>query len=177
MNHLSDELINRYIDNDAGLNELKAIDDHIKVCPECSQKLKAQRLVDSRLKRLETYQTPENFTLKFMDSLKTVSPAGVKKQDKNYLPRFIFALFGIIISGILVFVTYSVLSIENHGSFPGIADKAGEGAAAIFKAYIGLMKSQTVSVISGSVILLLFIGLYFTFESHRNFRNRLNNFK
>ncbi|MGE5497466.1 MAG: anti-sigma factor family protein [Syntrophothermus sp.] len=177
MIHLSDELIDKYIDNEAGLNELKAIDDHIKVCADCSHKLKAQKLVDSRLKRLDTFHAPGDFTLKFMDTLKSVSPAGIKKQQKNYLPRFIFAFLGLIIISILVFVTYSVVSMGNHGSLSGIADKAGEGAAAIFKAYIGLMKSQTVSVISGSVILLLFIGLYFTVESHRNFRNRLNNFK
>lgn len=177
MNHLSDELINKYIDNELDLNELKLIDDHLKGCSGCSMKLKAHRLVDIKLKQLDTPGVPDNFTFRVMEALKTASPAVSKRTEKNYLPRSIFAFFAMIIAAILGFVTYSIFSIEDDGQLSGLFDKTAEGSAMVFSTYMKLMQSQAFSVISGSVILILFLGLYFIHESHKNFRNRLNNFK
>ena len=56
MNHLTDEILNKFIDNELTTAELTRLNDHIRICNECLAKLKAQKVVDNNLKRIETFQ-------------------------------------------------------------------------------------------------------------------------
>jgi len=172
MIHLNDELLNAYIDNELDYSKISEINDHIKICSECLNKLKAMRGVENQLKNLVTYNTTDNFTLSVMEKI-NLSIAHFKPK-KSYLFRFIFGFFVAITLGICVAAFAAITPAASSFDINTIVENVSSDAQSIFSSYKILFSKQIVSIIGGVLIISVFISIYFFYESHKNIKNRLN---
>jgi len=172
VNHLTDEILNKFIDNELTTAELTRLNDHIRICNECLAKLKAQKVVDNNLKRIETFQVSLNFTEKVM---KKISATTVKfKPKKSYFFRIVFSVF---ILGALAVLAFAFANIPANTSanetmewtkfFSSIVPKLLSG-------YESSISKSSISLIGTILTFILFISGYFVYESHRKVKNQIN---
>jgi hypothetical protein len=172
VNHITDEILNKFIDNELTTSELTQINDHIKICNECLTRLKAQKVVDNKLKRIDTYLAPLNFTEKVM---KKISATAVKfKPKKSYFFRVVFSVF---IIGALAVLAFAFANIPASSSanetmewtkfFSSIVPKLLSG-------YESSLSKSSVSLIGTILTFILFVSGYFVYESHRKVKNQIN---
>jgi hypothetical protein len=180
MNHLTDEILNKYIDNELDVHELNIVNEHIKVCEVCLQKLKAQKVVDTNLRGISQFKLPEGFTENMMQQIAVIRPASIHfKPQKSYLLRFIFLFLGLAILTFFILGLYEVsqssssLSLDKLFWYPEFLKKISVEV----NSYSALFKSQTISLIGGIFTFILLISAYFIYDSHRDFKNRLNNLR
>jgi hypothetical protein len=172
VNHLTDEILNKFIDNELSSAELSLLNDHIKVCNECLAKLKAQKIVDNNLKRIDTYQAPLNFTEKVMQK---ISATAVKfKPKKSYFFRVVFSVF-ILASLTVVAIAFANIPADTSTSgtmewtkfFSDIIPK-------LFSGYETSISKSSISLIGTILTFILFISGYFVYESHRKIKNQID---
>lgn len=172
MNHITDEILNKFIDNELSTAELSLLNDHIKVCNECLARLKAQKVVDNNLKRIETYQAPFKFTEKVM---RKISATAVKfKPKKSYFFRVVFSVF---ILGSLAVVAIAFANIPADTSNSGSTEWTKIFSSFISKLFSGYERSiskSSISLIGTILTFILFVSGYFVFESHRKIKNQIN---
>lgn len=177
MNHLTDEILNRYIDNELDIQELNFLNEHIKKCQMCLQRLKAQKVVEQNLKRVHEYKVPENFTDMIMKQIAAIRPAIKFIPKKSYFLRFIFVFLGFGILSIIALGLYEISlsspSIESPEWYKGVL----RYVTSEFNLYSSFFRDQTISIIGAIFTFILLISAYFVYDSHKSFKNRVNNLR
>jgi hypothetical protein len=172
MNHITDEILNKFIDNELSTAELTLLNDHIKVCNECLTRLKAQKVVDNNLKRIDTFQAPLNFTERVMQK---ISATAVKfKPKKSYFFRVIFSVF---ILGSLAVVAIAFASIPADTSNSGTMEWTkifSNLIPKILSGYESSLGKSSISLIGTILTFILFVSGYFVIESHRKIKNQID---
>lgn len=170
MNHIDDELLNKYIDNELGSQELSLINEHIKICIECLARLKALKVVDTHLKRLDVTQLGTGFTENIMNKINKA--AVILKPKKYYFFRFIFSLFILVMLGVFsLLITSTSNSMNESTSFMDYLDLGTSYLSSNFKNLVGKIN---VSLVGTVISLIFFISMYLIYDSHRKLKNRLN---
>jgi hypothetical protein len=178
MNHLSDELLNKYIDNELDIHELNIVNEHIKTCDSCLARLKAQRIVEQNLRRIEAYEVPAGFTEMMMKQILSYKPVTEYfKPKKSYFLRFIFIFLGLCILSVMGLGLYEIYissaTFENPSWYSGIS----KYITSEFETYTRLFRNQTFTVIGGAFTFILLISIYFIYDAHRSFKNRVSSLR
>lgn len=171
MKELTDELINKYIDNELTVSEINQLKEYLTAHPSEVEKLKAHKLVDSVLRELEFETAPGNITDKIMSKIKTAYSV---KIQKNYFMRFIFSLFGLGFVGFYLFgiTQVSVESIDKDQST--INNLINQLSNIIPSINFSLSKDLFMLILS-AFILILFIATYLMINSHKVFKENIEN--
>ncbi|MCX6149135.1 MAG: hypothetical protein NTX22_01275 [Ignavibacteriales bacterium] len=171
MNHINDEILNRYFDNDLTMPEITLVTEHIKDCAECLAKLKAQKLADINLKRLDTFQTSFNFAEKVMQK---ISLSAFKfKPKKSYFFRVVFSTFILASLAVVVFAFASLPMNASESSSDKWIEYINNILTNAFSAYKNTFGKINISLIGTILTFVLFISGYFVFESHRKIKNQI----
>ncbi|MGE5680736.1 MAG: anti-sigma factor family protein [Bacillota bacterium] len=177
MKHLSDELLNRYIDNELDVQELNIVNEHIKSCEACLLRLKSLKAVDLNLKKIGHFKLSENFTDMVMKEIISSVPFKTYKPPKSYFLRFIFFILGLSIVSIVGLGLYEISLIPSSGENPGWINGTLNFITSGFSQYTSIFKNQTITLVGGVFTFILFVSVYFIYESHREIKNRINNLR
>ena len=88
MNHIEDELLNKYLDNELNSNEISLLNEHLRECDECLTRLKGLKVVDHQLKKLDISHVRADFTEMIMRKINQTTVKFAPK--KFYFFRFIY---------------------------------------------------------------------------------------
>jgi hypothetical protein len=170
---LTDEILNRYLDGELSSNELRELNSLIEEDPDSLNTLKRHKFVDRTLSQIETSNAPSGFTQRVMDVIYAASSVS---NQKNYFFRFIIFLFGLLISGTLVFIFISLPESmpEAETSFQ-MADTASKFLTDNLGGFYKLFNSNILLWIGGLLTMVLLISGYFVLESHKTFKQKLEN--
>ncbi|MEW6654212.1 MAG: hypothetical protein AB1394_12210 [Bacteroidota bacterium] len=168
-----DELLNDYIDNQLAPEEIDEVKLLINSEPQVVKKLKALRTVHLSMQKLEYDKAPAGFTERFMKKLSTVTTVSRKNNSFFYS---VVGFFVFLIVGILAYIIFSINWNFDSIYLSTYIEKARGGIEKNGKLAFSIFKDKTVLMISSSMVLLLLILAYFGFESHKNWKKKLNSF-
>lgn len=169
MKKRTDELLNKYLDNELDSSELNEFSEILERDEETVKGLKAMKAVEQSVRKIEFESAPADITFKVMR--KIASAKSVKRS--NWFFWVVVSVFLIAIAA----VTY--YSVQQYTPSPeGIgAGKTVETVKTFFgdqtKAFNSILKGVDIKFIGTVLTLLIIIAGYFIFETHRNFKNKL----
>ncbi len=172
---ITDELLNKFIDNELSEVELKELTEILKNDIDVQLRLKALHLTEEILRRIEISPAPENFTNKFMSKI-SFSTSAVK--DKiSYFYIGMISLFASAIAGTL---GYSIYQIESSTSNLIGNNQYIQKTMEIFSGGLGninsLLGNDNIIQVGTGLIFVLLVSGYFILENHKNFKKKLNRF-
>ena len=169
MKILTDEILNKLIDNEPNSSEIDELHNLIKNDEKLLGKTKAHQMVDSVLKKLELDKAPANTTDLIM---KQITNSVLAKEKKNGFFNFMMGGFAVSIIGVIGFVVSSKpMSQEVSGSyFQSIKNKLFEN----FDSFSLPISNDLLLVITSAITVIIMISGYFIFEEHKSFKQKLD---
>jgi hypothetical protein len=172
---ITDELLNKYIDNELSEVELKELTEILKNDIDAQLRLKALHLTEDILRKIEISPAPENFTYKFMSKI-SISHSAVK--DKvSYFYVGMISFFALAIAGIMGF---SISQIEFGSSNLSGDNQYIEKTNELFSRGLGyinsLLGNDSIIQVGAGLTFVLLVSGYFILENHKNFKEKLNRF-
>jgi predicted anti-sigma-YlaC factor YlaD len=169
MNCLSDDILNNYIDNERGIAELNFIEEHLKTCTVCKNKLNNLQAVHLSLQKIEEYSPSEEFTAVFM---RKIGKSTINR--KNQERFFAFVLSTIIIVFILI-VAYLIWAFgDTTASEPKISIDFMGILTLYYNALFGWVKELLVKqnfAFMGSVFSLIILASgYYFYETRKAYK-------
>jgi hypothetical protein len=169
MNEKNKDLLNKYIDNELDSNELNEFTELIEKDEDLVKDLKAMKIVELSLRKMEFDPSPSDITYKVMK--KVMAPKPVKRSN-----WFFWLCMTVFLVGIGIFTYYAIQSYQ-----PAKDTAAGEKVVDTVKNFIGDKTKSVDSFLHGTdfklislvLTLLVVITGYFVFETHRSFKNKL----
>lgn len=172
MNKLSDEILNRYLDDELEKTELKMVNDQLKVSAEDRKRLKTLQTLDNNLRKMKIDSVSPDFTSGLMKKITKKSRA---KNEQRVFIISISSVFVIIALGVLGYVMSLLFS----------APPPQSGATTVTQETLTFLENITVPVknfftstnisIIGSVISLgLLISVYFVFDLLKHTKGNLS---
>ena len=166
-----DELINKYLDNELNLAEVNNINDLIKEDADFKLNFATHKYVHENLIDLPVHSVSDNFAEKLMSRI--LSSISVKYK-KSYFFRGIISVLTVMLFVILFLFFFYALNLPVvKNSITGLEESQNllKPFLIKFKQVLSTNIFKTVSAAIGFIILL---GFYFTFNSFKDFRNRIN---
>lgn len=170
MTHINEDMLNRYIDNELSGKELSDINDHIKSCDSCLNLLKAQKVTDNQLKKLEIFNPSPDFTERIMR--KVHSAAQPFKPKKSYFFRFVFSFILLLSLGVVI-TAFAQLPSDPDQSI-SINEYLIDGISEFFSGYKNIVTGQSASIVGAVLSFIIFVSAYFIYESHKSFKTRID---
>ena len=166
---ISDDLFNKYIDNELSKEELDQFNKMLSQDSDTIQKLKALQFVEHSAKKIKVFKAPDGFAEKMMTRIK---PQLSKRYQKNYFFRIIISLFTVLffsISGLMIsfLVNSNADTISKKSIFIDLSQDFLQKLSIVEKF---LVNSNNL-MISSLITLLLLLSLYFIIET-RGFTNQ-----
>jgi hypothetical protein len=164
------DLLNKYIDNELDSNELNEFTSLIEQDENLVKDLKAMRIVEQSLRKMEFDKSPSDVTFKVMK--KVLAPKPVKRSYWFFwLCMFVFmAALGVC----TYFAIESYVPVKDSGSTEQVVDTVKNFIGDQTKTINSLVKSPDFKLISLVLMLLVVITGYFVIDTHRNLKNKLN---
>lgn len=175
MKKLTDEILNKYLDNEISSSELSELKTYLANNPDEAEKFKAHKLVDEILREMEHESAPENFTVNFMQRFSKVIST---KPQKHYFIWGVFSFLGLSFIGILLF---GLMNISSSKSSPSdqVFNTIGEGLDKIIPSINSLnfsINSDLLMLIVSTLFLITLISVYVMINSHKSFKEKIENF-
>lgn len=168
MNKL-DELMNKFMDNEITKDELEELnnllkhDDHL-------EKFKALQLFESTIKSYEYEKAPFDFTDKLM---KKINSSKEVKSRRNYFVYFMNAILVLLLAGIILLILANTnWNLRDNNFTSEIKNITNHFVNKSFFA-ISILKNKSLAIISSFVSLIILITFYFTINSHKEFRKKI----
>ena len=172
---ITDELLNKYIDNELSDFELKELTEALKNNEEARAKLKALQLTDELLRKMENTPAPQNFTESFMRKINAVS--SINKEKISYFFVTVISFLALAITGV---IGYSISQINFQSS--SLAEKneyvkkSKEFFSTGLNQFNSILNNENMLLIGAGLTFVLLVSGYFIIENHKNFKQKLNRF-
>lgn len=172
MKYLSDEMLNKYIDNELSTEENEIISKILKNSSVDKAKYIELRKIDEGLKKITSVKTSINFTSDFMKRLKLITIRNKKQK------RFIIFISSILVAPIIALsgiALYEVIkkSIVSVKEIPIIKDFSFN-TSFITKGLENVFTPDKISFLGISLSLVIFILLFFLIEEIRKTKHLLS---
>ncbi len=169
MKKISNEILNKLIDNELNNSELNELYSLIKNNEKLLSKTKAHQMIDDVLKKIEIEKAPINTTELIM---RKITNSVLQKEKKDSFFKVVIGFFLMLILFIMGFVV-TVMPSNNSGD----------------KSYISIIKNKiseyfpTISinidgdlllVVATSFTIVILISFYFVIEEHKTFKQKLD---
>jgi H+/Cl- antiporter ClcA len=164
-----DELINKYLDNELNPAELEQFSAMLDNDEEAVKNLKAMKLVEHSVRKIEFDDAPQNTTYNIMRKI-AVAPSAKRSNWFFWIVVSVF-LLGIAIVSYVTIQQYQPPKegIGTEKTVTAVKDFIGDQT----KSLSTIFKGSDVKLIGAVITLLLIITGYFVLESHRSFKNKL----
>ena len=170
MKKLTDEILNKLIDNELSSSEIDELYGLIKNDEKLLSKTKAHQMVDDVLKKLEIENAPSNATELIMGK---ITNSVLQKEKKNSFFKFVIGAF--VTSGLLVIgfiVTAMPSNNPNSKSYISIV----KNKFAEFLPTISInISNDLLLIVTASFTIIILISFYFVIEEHKTFKQKLDN--
>ena len=172
---ITDELLNKYIDNELTEVELKELTEALKKDSDAQRKLKALQSTDEILYKMEVTPAPANFTESFMKKLMPVSSA--VKGKVSYFFVSIISLFALAIAGVIGYsvskIDFSESSVIDDNQYVKQTKDVLSGGLDHLNS---ILSNDNILFIGAGLTFVLLVSRYFMIENHKNFKEKLNRF-
>jgi flagellar basal body-associated protein FliL len=173
MKNLSDEILNKFTDNELDQATLKMVREQLKISEEDRKRLKAIQAVDNGLRDMKSESVSTDFTSVLMKRISKKSKA--KKEQQTFI---------ISISSIFVIIALAIVGYVMHLIFSAPPSTTG-GTAMATRETLNIMKdvmepvksffaNVNISVIGSVFSLGLLISIYFVFDLVKHTKNNLS---
>ncbi|HED38096.1 MAG TPA: hypothetical protein ENI76_07625 [Ignavibacteria bacterium] len=172
MKNLSDEILNKYIDNELSAEENEIIIKILKNSPVDKAKYTELKKIDEGLKKITPVKTSQNFTSGFMERLHLRTIRNKKQK------RFIIFISSFLVTAILALsgtALYEVIRISfgNTTKIPALKNLFFN-TSFITKGFENIFAPDKISLLGISLSFVLFISLFFLIDEIRKTKHRLN---
>ncbi len=172
---VTDELLNQYIDGELDSASLKELKQILETDSEALAKLKSLKLVDENLHNLEAEKAPVNFAERVINVI-----FGQVKKAKPKVNHFFVTMFSLFAIAILavVGIAFNVTSKQSGSStvletYKNKVEEFINNSAAPLQS---ILKGNSIMYVGIALSVILLIAMYFLFESHKNFKNKLGGY-
>jgi len=173
MKNLSDEILNKYIDNELDQATLKMVREQLKTSEEDKKRLKAMQTADKGLRNMKSDSVSPDFTLVLMKRINKKSRA--KKEQRIFILS-ISSIFVVIALAIVAYVMSLIFSAPP--STAGGTTVATRETLNFLKDIMQPVKSffgnVNLSVIGSVFSLGLLVSIYFVFDLVKHTKNNLS---
>ncbi len=171
--NITDEILNRYIDGELSSEEINELKNELNTHPEILKKLKALKITDSALHKLEIMPAPVNFTEAVMSKVKFKS-----KIRYSISPVFIgiISFFGILVLGVLGFIVQESTKVINDPQSELIVEDFRQKTTPYLEKIGEILSNDSVLFVSGMIAFTLLLGFYFMIHTHKTFKQNLERF-
>ncbi len=169
---ITDEILNKLIDNELNKKEIEELHDLIKRDDFALGKVKAHQMVDSILKKIDVESAPEDTTEKIMER---ISNSVLVADKKNGFLKFIissFALLSFLTIAFVLFVSSTSEVNESSTKYSNFIDKF----VSFFTSLNISINDNVMIVIGGVLMILFFVSGYFMLEERKSFKQKLENY-
>jgi len=166
-----DDLLNKYIDNEISQSELEEMQFLLKDESNV-KKLKALQLVNTSLKKLESYSAPEAFTLKAMAALS--NKFSKAKSKTNHYAEYLLSVLGLIIAATVLFILFSADWSSTDNSTSQQITKAMDVVKNNVPGILSFFKNKSVMTLGLSLSMIFLIIAYYSVEAHKSFKKRIS---
>lgn len=173
MKMISDEMINKYLDNEMSDEEIKDFNEMLKSDNLALDKLKAARLVEQTITKVELSEAPAFITEKVMSRVnKTYSVARQK-------PYFFYAMISVFLVAMIGTIGALALLVKNNAGNEtelSFLNKIGAflNSHFSFSGVVSVLESNNFLILGTALIAALFITAKFMVDSHKNFKHKFN---
>ncbi len=172
MNKLSDEILNRYIDNELDQATLKMVRDQLQSSDEDRKRLRTLQSVDKTLRNMNVVSVSPNFTSSLM---KRISKKSKVKKEQQIFILSVSSVFVIIALGILGYVLSLILAspVSLNGTVTGSKETISilENILTPIRDFISKIN---LSMIGSIFSLGLLISVYFVFDLIKHTKGNLS---
>ncbi|MDZ7766601.1 MAG: hypothetical protein U5K00_19635 [Melioribacteraceae bacterium] len=175
MKKLTDEILNKYLDNEISTSELTELKTYLSNNPGDAEKFKAHKLVDEVLRKMEYESAPDNFTVNLMEKLSKIIS---EKPKKHYFIWAVFSFLGISFIGILFFGLTNLTPAQSSNT-DDVFVRIGEGLDKLVPRIDSLSFSinpDLLMLIVSTLFLVTLIAAYVMINSHKAFKEKIENF-
>ena len=174
MIHVTDEMLNSYLDGELSLEESKRVRAELLSSEELQKRLNTLKLVHERLYNLKEDEVSAGFTAKVMSRIGHKKSA-VPKQQKY----FIFSIAAFITILCLVILGFSISAIISasspaEGSL-NIVDAVNVLSTGLVDFIKHLLSGKGLSILGSIFSLVIIISGYFFFEMQKRSKANLSN--
>ena len=171
MKALTDELLNKYIDNDLSITEVNQLKEFLS---SELHKFKAHKLVDEVLRKMEFDTAPAGITERIMQRINVA--ASVKPRMSNFM-RVVFFLFGVSIFGSVIILLSQTSSVSSsEGLLPKEVIEYLNKFSFSLPSLQSVISSETTMIVISSLVLIVLISVYIFYNSHKSFKRKIEKF-
>ena len=174
MKKLTDDILNRYVDGELTNSEAAEMFDLIKNDDDALNKLKAHKMVDRLLRDMEVYQAPRLLTDNIMSR---INKKFSKKAESSNFIKIILSIFCLLIIGTLGYF-FSLARNENisaSGEDISFVNDIKNFLLGIDIEYSLIFQNNLILYIGIFLTVMLLFSALFLFDSHREFKQKLQN--
>ncbi len=169
MKELTNEILNKLIDNELNNSEIDELHNLIKNNEKLLSRTKAHQMVDNVLKKLEIEEAPQNTTELIMGK---ITQSVLAKENKNGFFKFMMGTFAVSIIGVIGFVLSSKPTSQgvSESYLSTLKNKLLENLGSLSLP----ISNDLLLVISSALTVIIMISGYFIFEEHKSFKQKLD---
>ena len=171
MNHITDNLLNKFIDDESEVSEINYLNEHIKVCGICKERLESLKHVNMQLCELKEYSPSIDFTAVLMKKLERSLK---RKKEQVWFFSFVLSVFALIILGIIGYLvsitTFDFSASENMIKY---AESLSKGYKDSFSWLTDIPIKRNLIFIESIFSLAVLISGWFFYDSQKRMRNIL----
>jgi hypothetical protein len=166
-----DDLMNDFIDNQLDYNEIVKLNNAIDAEDDLKVKLKALKIVDATMRKIEINTIDESFTSRVMVKINKV--ISVSKPVKNYFFYSMISIMSVLLTSILIVMGYYSNWDTSESSKIDLLEKITPYISSFISSVSSVMANKFLMTLSSSMILLLLVILFLTYDGFKSFKNRL----
>ena len=169
MKKVTDEILNKLIDNELNSSEIDELHNLIKKDEKLLSKTKAHQMVDNVLKSLEIEDAPLNTTELIMGK---ITQSVLAKEKKNGLFKFMISSFIVLTLLVVGFIFSAKPSGEGvaESYFNSFKSKLSENLSN----FTLPISTELLLIITSALTVIILISGYFIFEEHKSFKQKLD---
>ncbi|MBU0560520.1 MAG: hypothetical protein KJ799_10340 [Bacteroidetes bacterium] len=168
---LSDEILNKFIDNELNSHEVADIKEIVDNDSVELKKLQAHSAVHKILNTIDPLPAPSGITARVMSRIALMSKSS-KAED-----NFIYIILSLFFASIIAVLGYTIFQVNGSGESSAIFINFNSFISS-YLAKLDFVKSITSNdqflLIGASLTFMLLISAYYIFESHKSFKQKLN---
>jgi anti-sigma factor RsiW len=173
--HITDEILNKYLDGELSREETEQVKSALRNSEELQRKFNALKLVHDKLSILKEDEVSAGFTEKLMKKI-VIRKSAIPKQQKyfivsvaTFITLLCLVIFGFSISAIISSAPSSI------GESKSVLDSVTNLSDGLVKTLKHLFSGKGLSIIGSVFSLLIIISGYFFFEMQKRAKANLGN--
>lgn len=175
MNQITDEILNRYLDDELSREEINEVESALKTSDELRRKYSALKLVHEKLYKLREEEVSSGFTELLMKQI-AQKKFTLPKQQKYFIASIatFITLLCLVIFGfsISTMISSASSSVSNTDTIVNSAERLSDG---LVNVVTQIFSGEGLSIIGSIFSLIVIISGYFFFEMQKRSKTNLGN--